>query len=93
MNRKLFIRLHAARRMLERDISIEEIENVVESGTVIEAYDDDTPFPSRLLLGRPQNRPLHVVAADEPDSNITHVITAYEPDPDQWDDTFQRRKK
>jgi hypothetical protein len=79
--------------MLERDIGIEEIEHVVESGEIIEDYEDDTPFPSRLMLGRPGNRPLHVVVADEPDSDITHVITAYEPDPDQWDEGFQRRKE
>ena len=79
--------------MLERDIGIGEIEHVVESGKTIEEYEDDTPFPSRLMLGGPKGRPLHVVVADEPDSDITHVITAYVPDPAQWDDSFQRRKK
>ena len=79
--------------MLERDIGIGEIEHVVESGEIIEDYEDDTPFPSRLMLGMPGDRPLHVVVADEPGSDITHVITAYEPDPDQWDDSFQRRKE
>ena len=93
MKRHLVIRLHAAKRMLERDIRIEEIENVVDSGEIIEDYQDDTPFPSRLMLGAPNDRPLHVVAADEPDSDITHVITAYVPDPEQWDATFKRRKK
>ena len=93
MKRQLVIRLHAAKRMLERDIGIEEIEQVVEAGETIEDYEDDTPFPSRLMLGWPKERPLHVVAADEPDSDITHVITAYEPNPAQWDESFQRRKK
>ena len=93
MKRQLVIRLHAARRMMERDIGIEEIEHVAKSGETIEGYKDDTPFPSRLLLGWPHNRPLHVVIADEPDSNFTHVITAYVPDPNRWDDRFQRRKE
>ncbi|MCU0661092.1 MAG: DUF4258 domain-containing protein [Myxococcota bacterium] len=93
MNRKLFIRMHAARRMLERTISIDEVAFVIETGEMIEDYPDDEPFPSRRLLGWPKNRPLHVVAADETNSDITHVITAYQPDPDQWDDTFKRREK
>lgn len=93
MERKLFLRLHAARRMLEKNISMSEIEYVIEQGEVIEQYLDDEPFPSRLLLASPQNRPLHVVAADEIESNITHVITAYQPDPDQWENGFRRRKK
>ncbi len=92
MKRKLFLRVHAARRMLERNITMEEIETVVESGEVIEDYPDDKPFPSRLIFGTPQNRTLHVVAADETDSDITHVITAYQPDPNQWKNGFKRRK-
>ncbi len=93
MKRRLFLRLHAARRMLERNILMEEVEHVVESGKVVEEYPDDEPFPSRLILGTPQNRPLHVVAADVTDSAITHIITAYQPDPEHWEDGFRRRKK
>jgi len=78
--------------MLERNITMEEIETVVESGEVIEDYPDDEPFPSRLILGTPQNQTLHVVAADETDSDITHVITAYHPDPHQWENGIKRRK-
>ena len=77
---------------MERDISIDEVESVLETGEVIEEYPDDTPFPSRLTLGLPNNRPLHVVAADETDTDITHIITAYQPDPEKWDESFKRRK-
>jgi len=65
---------------------------VVESGEVLEVYPEDTPFPSRLLLGFTGNRPIHVVAADDPGGDVTHVVTTYEPDPDQWDEGFRRRK-
>ncbi|MBN2718863.1 MAG: DUF4258 domain-containing protein [Deltaproteobacteria bacterium] len=92
MKRQIFIRMHAAKRMLEREISIDEIESVVETGEVIEEYPKDEPFPSRLLLGWPARRPLHVVAADDDTDNITHVITAYLPNPEKWDDEFKRRK-
>ncbi len=72
---------------------MEEIEHVVESGEVIEEYPDDQPFQSRLIMGAPHNRPLHVVAADESDSDITHVITAYRPDPHHWENGIKRRTK
>lgn len=79
--------------MLERSISIDEIEQVIASGDTIEDYPEDEPHTSRLLLGWPNGRPLHVVAADEPDTDITHVITAYQPDPAQWEEGFRRRRK
>ena len=90
--RTLVYRIHAAKRMLQRGISSAHIEHVVEVGEVIETYPEDTPFASRLVLGAASGKPLHVVLADEPDTDRTYVITAYYPDPEQWDDDFRRRK-
>jgi hypothetical protein len=78
--------------MLERGIGIDEIEQIIASGDSIEDYPEDEPYPSRLLLGWPGGRPLHIVAADEPGTDVTHVITAYQPDPAQWEDGFRRRR-
>lgn len=78
--------------MRQRRILVDEIEYVLDHGDEIETYPDDTPFPSRLMLGSPSGRPLHVVAADEPAAAITYVITVYEPDPTKWDADFRRRK-
>ncbi len=36
--------LHAFRRMLERNISDEDVENVIISGEVIKEYPDDKPY-------------------------------------------------
>ncbi|MFN3477111.1 MAG: DUF4258 domain-containing protein [Candidatus Methylomirabilales bacterium] len=63
------------------------------TGEVIEEYPNDTPYPSRLVLGWRGARPLHVVVADNPDSQETVVITVYEPDPEQREPDFRRRKK
>ena len=62
------------------------------TGETIEDYPDDTPFPSRLVLGWVGSRPLHVVAADNPEEENTIVITVYEPEPDQWEVGFRRRR-
>lgn len=82
---------HAARRIAERSIRHDEIQEVLTNGKVIQRYDDDTPFPSYIILGWPSGRPLHVVAADDEQSETTMVITAYEPDPQFWDKAFERR--
>lgn len=65
--------------MVERAITVDEVRAVVDGGETIEDYPTDTPFPSRLLMGWSSERPIHVVAADDPQSDITVVITVYEP--------------
>ncbi len=90
--RTLIYRIHAAKRMLQRGISSAHIEHVVEVCEVIETYPEDTPFASRLVLGTLGSKAIHVVLADEPDTDRTYVITAYYPDPNQWDEEFRRRK-
>ncbi|MDI1449547.1 DUF4258 domain-containing protein [Polyangium sp. 6x1] len=91
-DRSLVVRLHAAKRMLQRGIRMADVEHVIANGEVIEDYPDDTPFPSRLLLAFPEGRAVHVVAADEPGALVTYIITVYLPDPTQWDPAFRRRK-
>lgn len=76
----VIFRLHAVQRMFERNISAEEVRRVLSKGEAIEEYPDDTPYPSRLILGWCEDRPIHVVVAiDEEDSSII-VVTVYEPD-------------
>jgi hypothetical protein len=78
--------------MFQRSISPEDVRHVLEAGEAIEEYPDDTPYPSRLMLGWIGSRPLHVVAADDLEDEQTIVITAYEPDPRLWHADFRARK-
>jgi hypothetical protein len=89
---RLVFRVHAIRRMFQRQISVQDVRDVLTAGEVIEDYPDDFPFPSRLMLGWSGTRPIHVVAADNPQARETIVITVYEPDPDEWEPDFKRRK-
>lgn len=89
---KIIFRIHATKRMFERDVSEVEIRKVLENGETIESYPTDTPYPSRLVLGWVENRPLHVVVADNLDENEWIVITVYEPDPKRWEADYKRRK-
>ncbi len=73
---KLVFRVHAVRRMVQRQISVDDVRHVLATGEVIENYPDDTPYPSRLILGWLGVRPVHVVAADDDDqTGETIVIT------------------
>ena len=54
---------HALRQMLARSITVAEVRQVVTGGEAIIEYPDDQPYPSRLMLGFPQGRPVHVVVA------------------------------
>ena len=89
----VIFRVHALRRMARRGISVDEVREALDSGEIIEAYPDDTPYPSRLVLGRAGLRPLHVVVAYDAGGGLTIVITAYEPDPARWGTDFRRRRE
>ena len=91
--KELVFRVHAVRRMFERGISAEDIRQVLDSGTIIETYPDDTPYPSQLVLGWSADRPIHVVAADNEEDGVAVIVTVYVPDPRLWDADFVRRKK
>jgi hypothetical protein len=79
--------------MFERHISAQDVRHVLESGETIAEYLHDRPIPSRLVLGWVLAEPLHVVAADDPDGDITVVITAYRPDAGRWHPGFRRRRR
>ena len=68
------------------------IGGAVEASIVVEEYPDDTPYPSRLVLGWVSARPLHVVLAGPTVEGDTILVTLYEPDPEQWEEGFTRRK-
>jgi Domain of unknown function (DUF4258) len=89
---KITYRVHAVRRMFDRRVTVANVTNVLTTGEEIAAYPDDQPYPSRLILGWCDNRPLHVVAAYNAPDNEEIVITVYEPDATLWEDGFRRRK-
>lgn len=83
---------HAVERMAQRGIREEDVEHVLLTGETIETYPHDTPYPSKLLLGWNDLRPIHIVVATDAANQRTIVITVYEPDPNKWEADFKRRK-
>lgn len=87
-------RLHASKRMFERDVYNDDVEYVLKHGEIIESYDDDYPLPSVLINGTTKNnRALHLVVAVNHDAKEIIIITVYEPNPFKWLDNFSRRIK
>ena len=86
-------RKHTLEKMIVRGISREEVLGVLENGEIIQSYDYDKPFPSLLMLGFYDERPLHVVAAFDETERMVFVITTYEPDPSIFEPDFKTKKK
>ncbi|SRR5713226_9047283 len=82
---------HALKRVVERDISEQEIRQAGTKATIIEDYPDDKYSPSCLLLGFTQaGRPLHIQTSLA-DTEPVIIVTLYEPDPNEWVNYSQRR--
>ena len=82
---------HALKRVVERNISDQEIRQAGAQARVIEDYPDDKYSPSCLLLGFTEiGRPLHVQVSLA-DTDLAKIITLYEPDPNEWVNYSQRR--
>lgn len=79
-------------KIRERKIELEEIEEAILIGAIIEAYPDDPIGPSCLILGFSRlSRPLHIVCGDLEAERIL-TITAYEPNLEAWDVDWKTRR-
>ena len=85
-------RVHAIERMFQRDISEEEVEDVIRFGETIESYPNDKPYASYLVLGLVDNRAVHVVYAKD-EKNTVIIITVYEPTLKKWYESFKIRRE
>ena len=89
----LIYRIHARQAMFTRSISDECIEDILQSGEVIEDYPQAFPFPAKLLLGQCNGRPIHIVVAENSSQRQVIVITAYEPTLKKWEPDMKTRRK
>lgn len=84
---------HAVAQMFKRDIEITDIRYIIEHGEAINGYPNDKPYPSFILFGFVQKRPIHVVIARDAENERCIIITAYEPDHVIWEADFRTKKK
>jgi len=88
---KVIIKDHAILRMLERDISEEEVLEVLHYGEVLENYDDDFPYPSCLMFKMLEQKPLHIVVAHNKNEEQKIIVTVYIPDSANFADDYKTR--
>ena len=83
---------HALLRMIQRDITTEQIEQALDNSKVeiIRNYPRaGRPCPEYLILGEDESgRSLHILTAYP----MVEVITAYEPVPPKWVNPRERRQ-
>jgi len=92
-NKGLGISYHALRKMIQRNIEVQHVEQVLNCSKVeiLENYQrGERPFPSCLMLGKDTNkRYLHVLVTYP----MTEVVTTYEPTMPKWINPRQRSIK
>jgi len=77
---KYELSFHALKRVVERRIMYNEIEEAGENAIIIEDYPDDKYSPSCLILGfSKSNKELHILVS-RAELDYTKIITIYEPD-------------
>jgi hypothetical protein len=82
---------HAVDQTISRHITVEELEEAIVGGEIIEDYPDDKYGPSCLIFGLTRaGRALHVQCS-YPSRDLVKIITVYEPHPGYWVDFKVRR--
>lgn len=84
---------HAIEFIGKRAITESEVVKVIEEGEVIESYETDKPFPSKLIFAMINERPIHIVLAYDDESQTCFIVTAYEPNLFKFDIDFKTRRK
>lgn len=84
---------HIFLRLVQRNISMADVQMAILNGELVEDYPDDLPYPSCLILGyRGPDRALHVVCAPDTAGEELWLITAYVPDTNKWLDDLKTRR-
>ena len=91
-SRRVQITRHAAQEARKDDLEIEAVADSVLGGEKIKDYPADRPFPSCLILGYADGRPVHSVWAFDSTAGFAVLITVYQPDPALWTTDFRRRR-
>jgi len=76
--------------MFQRNVSTDNLRDIVMKGEIIEEYVDDKPCPSALMLGFLKGNPYHIVVAQCEDH--VRIITVYKPEEDKWIEYKVRRR-
>ena len=91
MPETMVVTQHSRKRFAERNIKLRDVCEAINTGTIIDEYPEDTPYPSCLILGKSNEKNLHICASIN--EGIIYVITSYIPDPAKWESDLKTRKE
>ena len=80
-------------QMFPRGITTHDVITIIKSGEIIRNYTADNPYPSMLILGFIDKRPVHVVLANNEPEKTCIIITTYIPDQEIWNSDYKTRKE
>lgn len=84
---------HIFLRLVQRNISMADVQTAILNGELVEDYPNDLPYPSCLILGyRGPGLALHVVCSPDSENEELWLITAYVPDTNKWMDDLKTRR-
>ncbi len=87
----LEVRLHARKRMAQRNIAYNDVQGVILKGTVVEKYPESYPYPGCLFMDFVEEKPLYAVCSW--DGEKAYLITVHWLDYHKWIDPWTRRRK
>ena len=91
-NQKIRWTNHVMIRLLQRNITQNDVENALLNGEIIEEYEDSYPYPSCLVYGINLNdKVLHIVCGSNGEE--LWIITAYYSDNIEWERDLKTRKE
>jgi len=82
---------HIISQMFKRNITVDDVKQILSEGEIIRQYPDDRPYPSFLLLGFIDLRPIHLVVAKKDGTNDCILVTVYEPDRNIWSNDYKSK--
>jgi len=85
------ISFHAEKERYTEKIKIDDIENAIYNGVILENYKKDPRGESCLILGYSQNQPIHIVCGYTSKQDI-RIITVYLPKMPKWVNERTRNK-
>ena len=91
-NREIRWTNHIMVRLLQRNITQEDIEIALLNGEIIEEYEEDYPYPSCLVYGITLNNKILHIVCGVGDIDLW-IITAYYPDDLEWEKDLKTRKE
>lgn len=90
-NRQYEISFHAEKERYAEEIGLDEIEEAIANGEILEDYPDDPRGPSCLILGHAGRKAIHIVCGSTKTDWI-RIITVYIPLKPKWIDEKTRAK-